>query len=161
MAYAQGPADKGRLGPGFGSRPPVGAGSGPRPPPGTEPAPDPRLVKASDGQQFLANGGPDPMAYHPSYRLRGPPDFRPARSVEISRSSLLSVEESLRKLTSLVGLQDILFTTLQKFLQDLAGNPFQEATQRSRTSSDPVPAELSSRVLPQPQTCNYCGGMKL
>ena len=64
--------------------------------------------------------------------------------MEFSRSSLLSVEESLRKLTSLVGLQDILFTTLQKILQDLAGNQFKEATQRSRTSSDPVPAELST-----------------
>ena len=59
------------------------------------------------------------------------PDFRPAQSVEISRSSLLSVEESLRRLTSLVGLQDILFTTLQKILQDLAGNPSQEAAERA------------------------------
>ena len=51
--------------------------------------------------------------------------------MEISRSALLSVEESLRRLTSLVGLQDILFTTMQKILQGLAGNPSQEAAERA------------------------------
>lgn len=59
------------------------------------------------------------------------PDFKPAASFSMPRSSVLSTEESIRRLTSLSSVQDHLFSALQNVVRDLAEDRSPEAADRA------------------------------
>ena len=59
------------------------------------------------------------------------PDFKPASSISIPRSAVLATEESIRRLTSMVAIQDHLFSAMQNTVRALADDHSEEGIERA------------------------------